>query len=41
MAKSNDGVRILQGLLVLGNVVIGVSDMGQVHVEISFQYDIS
>lgn len=41
MAKSDDGIRILQGLLVFGNVVIGVSELGPMWVEASFQYDIS
>lgn len=41
MAKIGDGIRILQGLLVFGNVVIGVSEVGQVWVDASFQYDAS
>lgn len=36
MAKSEDGIHILQGLLVFGNVVIGVSEVGQVWMEASF-----
>lgn len=41
MAKSDDCAHILQGLLVFGNVVIGVSEVEQVWVEASFQYDAS
>lgn len=41
MAKSDDCIHILQGLLVFGNVVIGVSEVEQVWVEASFQYDAS
>lgn len=41
MAKNDDCVHILQGLLVFGNVVIGVSQVEQVWVETSFQYDAS
>jgi len=41
MAKSGDGIHILQGLLVFGNVVIGVSEARQVWMEASFQYDTS
>lgn len=41
MAKSDDCVHILQGLLVFGNVVIGVSEVEQVWVEAFFQYNSS
>lgn len=41
MAKTDNGIRICQGLLILGNVVIGVSEVGHGWVVASLQYDTS